>query len=179
MDLKTLSEIQELMDRFNNSLLDLKEAIIDKSSTEMEEKFFLTSRKEVINVLKSSLSKKETELTVAQQLVKQNRLLDIVCNCARIDKKELLLNRTKKREFVIPRQVHMAFLHKTFSISQDEVGAIYDRDHATVLHSCKTVKNEINTYADYREKWAPVIDFCLEYDILTKRNRTTNFLKGK
>ena len=57
-------------------------------------------------------------------------------------KKEMLLNKTKKREIVQARQIAMHYAKIYTNASLTKIGLkIGGKDHATVLHACKTVKN--------------------------------------
>ena len=63
----------------------------------------------------------------------------------------LLNSPTKKKEVVKPRQIIMWLAYNNIvGVSQTSVGALFGRDHATVLHACKVVPNYIETDTDYR-----------------------------
>ena len=63
----------------------------------------------------------------------------------------LLNSPTKKKEVVKPRQIIMWLVYKNIpGISQGSVGALFGRDHTTVLHACKAVDNDIQTNINYR-----------------------------
>lgn len=54
--------------------------------------------------------------------------------------------KTRKREILFPRQVAMFFSKRLTKASLGTIGANLGRkDHATVLHACKTVSNLIDT----------------------------------
>ena len=69
----------------------------------------------------------------------------IICDGQVVDI-ELIYIKTRKREIVICRQLIMYFLKK-FNRKQTlaEIGSVYGKDHATVLHAIKTVNNLIDT----------------------------------
>ena len=49
--------------------------------------------------------------------------------------------KSRKREYTIARQLTMYFLKKYTKLTLDEIGIIFDRDHATVLHAKRTIEN--------------------------------------
>lgn len=64
-----------------------------------------------------------------------------------------LVNPTRKREIVEPRQVVHMFGHRLLKLSLSFVGhRVGERDHSTVLHSCRTVKKLYETDKHYRHK---------------------------
>jgi len=61
--------------------------------------------------------------------------------------------RTRKREIVEPRQIAHYLARKYTMLSCEDIGEkIGGVDHATVLHSCKTVNNLIDTDKHFRNK---------------------------
>jgi Bacterial dnaA protein helix-turn-helix len=76
-----------------------------------------------------------------------NEIQQIVCNGeGRLP--AALQGKTRKREIVFCRQVIMYFLRQFSdkdSVSLAMIGRVFNKDHATVLHSCKTIKNLIDT----------------------------------
>ena len=60
-------------------------------------------------------------------------------------------SKTRKREIVQARQVSMFFSKNMTKSSLASIGAqIGGKDHATVLHACKTVNNLIETDNRFR-----------------------------
>ena len=64
---------------------------------------------------------------------------------------ELKDNPTRKREKVMACQYSMYFLRTYTRLSLAETGALFGRDHATTLHSCKKLNFEISKYKDARQ----------------------------
>ena len=63
-----------------------------------------------------------------------------------IDKKDIISSK-KSNDIAFPRQIAMYLAKKHTEISASKIGMLIgNRDHATVLHACKTVKDliEIN-----------------------------------
>ena len=75
-----------------------------------------------------------------------------VCNYYDISD-NLLDDPTRKREIVQAMQVAMAFAKKLTHNSLSQIGAqIGGKDHATVLHACKTVGNLSDTDKNFRKQ---------------------------
>ncbi len=63
-----------------------------------------------------------------------------------------LVAKTRKREIVQARQIAMFFSRELTQTSLASIGAqIGNKDHATVLHSCKTVENLMETDKMFRQ----------------------------
>lgn len=104
----------------------------------------------------STLNKKEINLNLAKQmidrLVKNTRreisidyIQQIVCDYFNISA-DSLGSKTRKREIVQARQITMYFAKNLTKSSLASIGSqIGGKDHATVLHACKTVNNLIDT----------------------------------
>lgn len=52
-----------------------------------------------------------------------------------------LTSNTRKRNVVIRRQIFMHIIYHNFNISMTEIGDIFNKDHSTVIHALKCVKN--------------------------------------
>jgi chromosomal replication initiator protein len=65
----------------------------------------------------------------------------------------LLRIKNRKREVVEARQVLMVYRHKTLKKSQVEAAKPYGKDHATVIHAQKTIKNLLETDTCFTEKY--------------------------
>jgi chromosomal replication initiator protein len=78
----------------------------------------------------------------------------ILRTCIFYDKPlERLESKSRKRIYVIPRQIAMYFLKMFTSLSLEEIGNMFgERDHSTAIHSINTVKDLIDTDEDYRQK---------------------------
>ena len=81
------------------------------------------------------------------------RIEDMVCNHMKVSRNEIKI-RTRKREIVEARQVCMDLMKSSNAFeSLAEIGELMGGfDHATVLHSAKTVKNLRETNKIFREK---------------------------
>lgn len=66
---------------------------------------------------------------------------------------ESLNTRSRKREVVLVRQVAMFFSKRYLDMSTSKIGQyIGKRDHATVLHACKTITNLAETDKQFRNE---------------------------
>ena len=109
----------------------------------------------------STLNKKEITLELAKQIVdkfvkntKREISIDYIQKvvCDYFDMQvEILRSKTRKREIVQARQIAMFFAKTMTKTSLTSIGSqIGGKDHATVLHSCKTVNNLIETDKRFR-----------------------------
>jgi len=57
----------------------------------------------------------------------------------------------RHRELVSARQISMFYLKQNTKLSLAQIGAMFRKDHATVLHSIKTVNNLADTDKCYRQ----------------------------
>lgn len=69
-----------------------------------------------------------------------------------------LHSRTRLRQVVMARQLCMAVLKDFSDMSLNQIGQRYGLDHATVIHSIRTVKNLYTTDKAYRAKVDDVYD---------------------
>ena len=113
-------------------------------------------------IAQSSLNKKAVNLDLAKQMIDK-----FVKNTARevsidyIQKVvsdyfnmpvELMKSKTRKREIVQARQISMYFSKKLTKSSLASIGMqCGGKDHATVLHACKTVNNLKDTDKHFRK----------------------------
>lgn len=104
----------------------------------------------------SSLNKKSITLDLAKQMIDKfvkntarevsiDYIQKVVCDYFDLPM-ELLKSKTRKREVVQARQIAMYFSKKMTKSSLANIGAhCGGKDHATVLHACKTVNNLMDT----------------------------------
>jgi chromosomal replication initiator protein len=110
----------------------------------------------------SSLNKKEIDLELAKKVLKNfvktsskeitiDAIQKMVCDYFDVSY-EKLLQKTRKREIVQARQITM-YLAKTFTKnSLKTIGEHFGgRDHTTVIHSCQTVKDLMDTDSLFKE----------------------------
>ena len=64
---------------------------------------------------------------------------------------EKLQQKTRLREVVLPRQVCMWWRYENTRESLAQIGARYNKDHATVLHAVKVINNELSYNQNMQE----------------------------
>ena len=75
-----------------------------------------------------------------------------VCNYMGVDVKAVRFEKTRRRDIVEARQLAMAVIMLNPKESLTKVGKYFNKDHATVLHSVKTIANLRQTDKSFREK---------------------------
>lgn len=112
----------------------------------------------------SVIYNKEVDLSLAKRVIGQairkiekkkltvDSISDIVCKHFNI-KTELLQTASRKREIVQARQVAM-YLSKIYTeMSLAQIGSVIGKkNHATVLHACKTVKDQLEVDKSFRDE---------------------------
>lgn len=113
-------------------------------------------------IAQSSFNKKEVTLELAKQVVDKfvknvkreisiDYIQQTVSEYFQLDV-DTLQSKTRKRHIVQARQLAMFFSKKYTKASLQNIGAqIGDRDHATVLHACKTIENLIETDKQFKK----------------------------
>ena len=114
----------------------------------------------------SIINNREADINLARRVLEQSikfekkritpqKIQETVCDYYSI-KKELIQTASRKREIVQARQVTMYFIKQLTELSLSQIGIqVGDRSHATVLHACKAVQNQVdvdkNFQADIKE----------------------------
>lgn len=113
-------------------------------------------------IAQSSLNKKAITLDLAKQMIDKfvkntarevsiDYIQKVVCDYFDLPI-ELLKSKTRKREIVQARQIAMYFAKKMTKSSLASIGAhCGGKDHATVLHACRTVNNLQETDKHFRK----------------------------
>ena len=75
-----------------------------------------------------------------------------VCEVFKTDPVEVITSKKpRKRELVLTRQASMTLAKIKSKLSLTQIGAKFNKDHATVLHSVRTIKNLRATDRIFRE----------------------------
>ena len=111
----------------------------------------------VINniVCQTQLKNKDMTLAEIKTLVKNSAkpkktvaikdVIKLIADFYNVDE-DSVLNKTRKKEVVKPRQVIMYILREDFNVSFPSIGEkLGGRDHTTVIHSCDKIKEELKT----------------------------------
>ncbi len=93
-------------------------------------------------VLKNITKERKPNYTIEEIIV-------IVAGYFKLQAKVLKM-KTRKREVVTARQLAMYFAKKYTKKSLSEIGAAFNKDHSTVVHAIKTVKNLYETDKEFR-----------------------------
>ena len=113
-------------------------------------------------IAQSSFNKKEITINLAREIVDKfvkytkkevsiDEIQKVVSDYFQMDV-ETLQSKTRKRHIVQARQLAMFFAKKFTKASLASIGSqIGQRDHATVLHACKTVNNLSTTDKQFRK----------------------------
>ena len=129
--------INYLADNISANIREIEGAIssLVANTSFMGKKITISLAKEI---LKGYISLYQKEITI-------EHIIDSVCNYMNIDR-ERLNSSERTREVAIARQLAMYLAKQLTKIPLSAIGAaIGNRNHATVLHSCKTITNLIDT----------------------------------
>ena len=144
-----------------NDGIDLPEEVLEYISTHISDNIRELEGALISLLAQSTLNKKEITLDLTKEMIdklikstKREISIDyiqkVVCNYYNIGL-EQLQSKTRKREIVQARQVAMFFSKSMTKSSLATIGSqIGGKDHATVLHACKTVNNLIETDKRFR-----------------------------
>src|SRR5699024_5652362 len=115
-------------------------SLIAHSSFNRKEITLDLAKQIVLNYVKNT--KKEVSIEYIQKVVSDYFQMDVAT----------LQSKTRKRHIVQARQLAMFFSKKLTKASLASIGSqIGKRDHATVLHACKTVNNLSSTDKQFRK----------------------------
>lgn len=118
----------------------------------------------IVNSLlaQSILFKRDIDLDMTQRIVKKavkcaedkpvtvEDIIEKVCDYYKVDT-STIHTKTRKREVVQVRQVAMYLSKKLTDTSSSKIGLMIGRkDHATVLHSCKIVKDQLDVNKTFK-----------------------------
>jgi len=135
--------IQYVAKNINSNVRELEGAIISLIAQASFNKKDITIElaKEIIEKFVKN-NKREVSIDYIQKIVSDYFQMDI----------ETLQSKTRKRHIVQARQLAMFFAKKFTKASLASIGSqIGKRDHATVLHACKTVDNLSSTDKHFRK----------------------------
>ena len=99
-----------------------------------------------------------------------NDMMKVVCNLTQVDWDQLK-GKCRKREMNDVRQTAMWIIRKGTSMSFYDVGKVFNRHHATVLHAVKHVEGLIETDAMYRAGVEQILNHIDNQDLNRAFNR--------
>jgi chromosomal replication initiation ATPase DnaA len=95
-----------------------------------------------------------------------NNIMKVICTLTLLDWDQLK-SKCRKRELNDVRQIAMWIIRKGTSMSFYDVGKVFNRHHATVLHAVKNVEGLIQTDNMYRASVEQILNH-LDYENLNK-----------
>lgn len=153
-DYETRSAI--LRQKIYHDGIDMSDEVIDYIASHITSNIRELEGALISLLAQSTLNKKEITLELAKlmidRLVKNSKkeisvdyIQKVVCDYFSLSP-DLLQSKTRKREIVQARQIAMYFSKTMTKSSLASIGALIGgKDHATVLHACKTVNNLMDT----------------------------------
>ena len=99
-----------------------------------------------------------------------NDMMKIICKLTLVDW-EQMKTKCRKRELNDVRQTAMWIIRKGTSMSFYDVGKIFNRHHATVLHAVRNVENMIETDNMYRAGVEQILNHIDNQDLNRAFNR--------
>ncbi len=155
------TRIAILQKKIYNDGIEMPEEVIEYIATHISDNIRELEGALISLLAQSTLNKKEITLDLAHEMIdklikntKREISIDyiqkVVCNYFNIAVDQLQ-SKTRKREIVQARQVAMFFSKTLTKASLANIGSqIGGKDHATVLHACKTVNNLLETDKRFR-----------------------------
>ena len=101
-----------------------------------------------------------------------NNMMSVICNLTKMDWSEMK-GKCRKRELNDIRQTAMWIIRKGTSMSFYDVGKVFNRHHATVLHAVKHVEALIQTDRMYRGHVEQILNHIDSPDINRAFTRLT------
>tara|TARA_R110002096_G_scaffold210537_2_gene397874 strand:+ start:1122 stop:1448 length:327 start_codon:yes stop_codon:yes gene_type:complete len=93
-----------------------------------------------------STTRAEKDLTT-----KINNLIKRVCESYEISDKELMSKR-RLAYIVRPRQIIMYILRNDHKMTLERIATLFNKNHATIIHSVKSIENMISYDKDLKNK---------------------------
>ena len=121
-----------------DNILDIAQNAVAAKATLLEIDLSLTKR-----IVSHSVRLEQKQLSVQS-------IQETVCKYFNLDQSVIQTN-SRKREIVQARQITMFLAKKYTDCSFSHIGKIVGKkDHATVLHACKTIKDQMETNKSFR-----------------------------
>ena len=157
------TRIAILKKKIYNDGIDIPEDVVEYIATHITSNVRELEGALISLLAQSTLNKKDITIDLAREMIdklikntKREISIDyiqkVVCNYYNITT-DSLKSKTRKREIVQARQVAMYFSKNLTKSSLATIGSqIGGKDHATVLHACKTVNNLVETDKTFRNQ---------------------------
>lgn len=80
----------------------------------------------------------------------KDRIIEQVCLHFDLPISQVYL-KSRVKDIIEARSIIMYLMHKYLRMSSTDVGIVFNKDHATVLHACKKVSGFMDVDKNYRE----------------------------
>lgn len=164
MNLHTISLVQDGIETFQEAVYDIKEELMESGARNVKLSGFLEDAIHRLNIDLGKAFHTDMFGHKANKEFEMKKMLMTICRCAKVKVKDLMKDRSRRRLYVMPKQIHMTVLNVLFDTSLALAGSLYERDHATVMHAKKTVRDLYHTSRSFREQYSQVFDLCMAYD---------------
>ena len=77
-------------------------------------------------------------------------IVNIVCNFYNVSKEDAI-SKLRKKDFVNCRHMIFYMCRKHTKMAYEKIGELVNRNHATIMHGEKKIKNELEFYRDLQE----------------------------
>ncbi len=116
-------------------------------STLMGRVFFVKNREVSLAMAQEAI----TLITGTQIIEKPNmeRIKQVICKAYNLDE-GVLLNKGRKKEIALPRQVLMYLAKKLTDLSFPAIGEMLKRNHTTIMHGCKAVEEMLEKDQEFK-----------------------------
>lgn len=164
-DYETRKSILEM--KMRNEGLEIDEEVVQYIAYNIQENIRDLEGTVITLFAQATLNRKEIDLELAKRVLKNfvktsNKEINIeeiqkmVSKFYNLSYNDLL-SKSRKREIVQARQITMYLAKKFTGNSLKAIGAHFSgKDHTTVIHSCQTVENYLDTDPSYREKFLQI-----------------------
>lgn len=75
----------------------------------------------------------------------------VICDHFRVSSKQLKSCKRGKINVSNARQIAMTLSRDLTSLSLGDIGEYFNRDHTTVMHACRVIKNQMSIYPETRD----------------------------
>jgi len=115
---------------------------------------------EFFKAFKFAISMQKKESTY---LMYSDTLRDLICECSGMTWEEMFKYRhTRKRKYVIPRQIHISLNYDFMDMSARQSSEMYLLDRSTYYNCKEKVVDFLDTDPEFRKKYAKVFEFVLK-----------------
>lgn len=104
---------------------------------------------DLIKILKESRTIRQNDIVSIKVKVHIERIIEKICDVTGINPTTLSM-RTRKREIVDARHIYCYIAKRETSLSLSKIGEPINRDHTSVLHAIKKIRNLKNNNKQIR-----------------------------